>query len=299
MNDFIGFFSDTRNLKERSQPGGAKLVTYSTNDNLLAKTRHTKLNAVPENVRKNVNKKALSLNPRWTRTHVGTKKKKQFIIANLPSLGVGNTPVRLVGGGDVLGTGTGDFAQDYGVGLVTNAGVLSSKTNLDSNYVNTDGFNYLSAGALGAADSTNSNAAMKSALSDYATGTTPFNSIGSYGNNGMQNLDSSNVLSIMGNSLNGGSLGTSRMMNAGSILGAENSASMLGTNTASMFGGGLDGMDSLSAAGLSQNQNQGIMKNDDLYSLEQSLGGKLNTGDGGLEEKLEGGGRQGIGSCKY
>ena len=241
-----------------------------------------------------VKKATLSSNPRWTRSRGEHKKKKQFIVANWGGLGLGlgnglglgltGAPADSYGYGAGLttGLGTGYGAGAYGTGLNTGlstgygAGV---GTMLATGY-GTAGTNVLGSNAvLDARHSfgtnygdTTSNSQSQTALSDLsAAGLSSLNSAQTGGNS------YAGVNSYASNLAGGG---TSNLNSLNSISSYQNNGlDVLGGNTVNTASTGLTGLDSLTG-GLSQSQQYGD-GNDNLVNS--------------LEEKLGGGGRQGIG----
>ena len=231
-----------------------------------------------------VKKATLSDNPRWAR-HEGDhkKKKKQFIVANWGSLGLGN--------GLVLGTPTASYGANLGAGLGTGYGTGLS-TGLTTGY-NTGLDTMLAAGygsdrngvldarhTFGANydSSPTSNTQNSVSLSDLSAA--EMNSLTTQaGLNYLSNLDAAGRPGGGTTDLNSLASSISRYQNNDlDILGSNANAASMGANA------GFDGLDSL-AGGTTQNQQYTGNSN-----LENSLEGKLTAA---------GGSRQGIGGCKF
>ena len=223
------------------------------------------------------------------RAHVTSKKKKkQFIIGNLAGL-AGSNPLGLAGQGGIFANGMGLSPANYGAGLATNGNYGNG-----GSYGN--GGNYGNSLGLEAAGASSSYPALKS-TTDYTAGAMGLGSLGSYGN-GLQSLSSPSALDLAGNSLNSAAMeSAAQVPNTQSILGAGTSNGLLGASETGMLGGGLGGgLGALQSTGLGQTSDQEVMASNNLYNVDQSMAGKVNMEGVG---KLEGTGRQGIGSCKF
>ena len=262
-----------------STPGTLTLSTKRIKDKIAPQVKKDVLRSLRP---KSTVKKTLSSKPRWTRNQVDhKKKKKQFIVANWGGLGLGN--------GLALGlTGTPTATYDAGLGAGYGTGLSTGlNTGLTANY----GTNY--GAGLGTMLATGTNVlgsdGVLNTRQNFGTNYETSNSQSSAGLSdisaaGLNSLTSPAGLNYLSNLAGGGGGGVSDLNSMNSISQYQNNdLDILGNNANT--NNGLGGLDSLTG-GTTQSQQQYAGNN----NLQNSLEGKLSVG---------GGGRQGIGGCKF